>query len=279
MRAIALAGLIALAVAGCDDVCPTGECETRAVVSRQITFATEVDGVSEGFDLDGIVSDGSDPESCRQPDYLGPDGTEGVDNQFAVLWDAIVTIAGDAVEGLVQGAIADGSLLLMVEVDGIDDPVYDDCVGVGIFMGAGKPDIGTDGLITTGQTFDMAPTSPYTRIDCAEIRDGVVLAGPFDGIVPVQILDVGFELEVHDAHLRGTLREDGSMDIVLGAGVPTQQIIDVANDADGFDAGVVIQLVNARADMARDDELQECTQISATILVDGASAFVFEEAE
>jgi hypothetical protein len=276
---ISIVGLAAC-LGGCSpDLCDSGECETRVVVARNISFAMEEgDGVAEGFDLDGRVSEGVDLQSCNQPDYVAPDGRTGIDNQFAVLWEAIVDVIGDAVDGLLVGAINDGNLLFMAEMRGLDDPRNDECVEVNIFLGTGQPLVGTDGLIVPGQTFDVGEEGNLSHIECGVVKDGILTAGPFDGEIPIHILDVQFNLRVHDAMIRGELRDDGSMSAIIGAAVDGQQIIDVAEQNDYRLEGLVGTLVRNRSDMGR-DEFGDCQRLSATMIYDGISAYTFEDAQ
>lgn len=273
--ALALAALTA--AAGCSPaLCESGDCENRVIVARNIAFATEQPGgVAEGFDLDDIVSTGTDTTSCNREDYVAPDGREGIDNQFAVLWDAIVNVIGDAVDGLILGAINDGFLLFMIELDGIDDLENDDCVRVEIYVGEGKPIVGTDGYIASSQTFGRGDKGPLSVIECGTIVDGVLDAGPFDGELPISILDVSFDLEVFDARFRGRLNPDGTVTAVLGAAIDSAQIIEVGEGADYRLEGLVGPLVRNRSDMAR-DEFGDCQRLSATMLYDGTTAFFYD---
>lgn len=278
-RAVSFTIAAALAAAGCSDPlpCSSGTCEDRVAVGQYITFGVEEpEGVTPGFDLDDLVSSGDDFESCRQPDFVAPDGTRGIDNQFALLWAAITDIIGDAADGLLMGAINDGNLLMMVRFEGIDDLEYDDCVDVSVFLGEGKPFIGTDGLITSGQTFDVAPDTPMSRVACAVLEDGVVTTDHFDGVIPISILDVSFDLEIYQARLRAELHDDGSITATIGAGVSVDQVIEVAEGADYRLEGLVSTLVRNRADLAP-DEYGECQRMSATLLVDGTRAFLYED--
>lgn len=278
-----LCTLLALAtlVSACDTedagLCASGECEPVVVVARGIAFATEqADGVSMGFDLDGRISDGTDFESCRQEDYVSPDGEPGIDNQFSILWKAITNVIDDAVDGLLRGAINDGSLLFIIELTGVDDRLNDDCVDLRILQGAGKPDIGTDGYITSGQTFDIASDSPQSYFPCATLRDGVLEAGPFDGEVPVSVLDFNFTMRVYNALVRATLHEDGSMTAMIGTALEAEQIIEIGESADFRLVGLVSTLVRNRADLDP-DEFGECQKMSGTLLLDGVSAFMYED--
>jgi hypothetical protein len=271
----------ACAAAACtDELCPSGDCEPRVFVARDIAFAVEgPDGVSDGFDLDGVVSAEGDPAGCGQPDFVAPDGRPGIDNRFAVLWSAVVELIGDAAEGLVRGAINSGTLLLIIELRGVDDPREDDCVDVNLILGAGLPDVGTDGYITSGQTFDIDTAAPFTTVPCARVRDGVLEVGPFDGALRMSVLEVNADLRMHGARIRGPLAPDGSFDGLMGAGLEIDQIVEVANSTDNIPdevQGLVETLVGNLADLAR-DEFGDCRHISAALHYQGVSAFLYED--
>ena len=137
--------------------------EERVAVLRQIAFILEdPSGVAEGFNLDGVVSDESDDGSCNKPDLTSPSGEPGIDNSLASLWSNLQMLSPDlvAVDSLIQGAIDDGQLLLLMNVDGIDDPMNDECVNITVRRATGMPMLGTDGLITSGQTFDVDTSAP-----------------------------------------------------------------------------------------------------------------------
>jgi hypothetical protein len=55
------------------------------ILFRGITFTREDMGVSDGFDLDGRVSDRGDAQSCRKADFTSTDGRTGIDNQISQL--------------------------------------------------------------------------------------------------------------------------------------------------------------------------------------------------
>ena len=217
---------------GCTDdagLCATGQQrDTQIVVTSQLHFVVpDEDGVSEGFDLDGRVSGEKDTPSCSRRDYVAPDGTPGIDNQFSELWKVLIAAVGDAVEGLIQGVINDGTLLLIFRVEGIDDPVNDSCVNVSLFKGAGRPDLGTDGFIAPSQTFDVAAGTPFTQT-AGYIEDGVLHAGPFDTVIPLAIFQVVADLELEGAFLEARFTEEGGLSGIIAGGVRDEQIMQVA---------------------------------------------------
>ncbi len=173
-----------------------------------LTEADE-DGFVAGFDLDGLVSDGSDAESCYQSDFTSPDGTPGVDNQLATLTPLFDQIGLGAFQSFVQAAIEEGGLLLMWQIDGFDDAANDDEITLTMRLGIGTPLLGTDGKLLSGQTFDISPTSPDIVATNARIEEGILHAGPFDTILPVVVFGVLYELPVERAFIRAELTYDG----------------------------------------------------------------------
>src|SRR5690606_32862511 len=96
-----------------DDVDP-GPPPPRVFVIDTMRFATEREpGVANGFDLDGVVSDGSDPASCGHADYTSPEGEPGIDNTLASLVPLFELAGIGAAEGLIQNTIVEGGILLM----------------------------------------------------------------------------------------------------------------------------------------------------------------------
>jgi hypothetical protein len=280
---------LALLVAGCSDEA-YGRCEQssrsgskRIVVTTSLTFVVPVDGVSDGFDVDHTTSDSTDTLSCGRSDFVSPDGVEGIDNQFAALWSILVNAVGGAVEGLIETAINEGRLLLMFQIDGIDDPLHDDCVNVHIYNGSGRPELGTDGTIAPSQTFDVQEGTPHTWTR-GRIADGVLEAGPFDVVIPIAIFDVVADLELHGGYVRATFDEQGGMNATIGGGVENEQVMDVARMAAEND-GTAQQLVpllpivlGANSDLGYDADEDECTQLSTVMSFTATPAYLFEDA-
>lgn len=288
LRGITLAALVA-ALPACgqdaaDDAAPEtdaapperideGEPAPRArqawVISR-LEFGRVVSaGVSHGFDLDGRVSDNTDRESCRKPDYTAPDGTPGIDNQLAELIPALEQIAGDALDGLVQGAINDGALMMVVEQR--DD-------GVALTQAAGVPFLGTDGFILADQTLPMDPEAPVAVTDgfeMMEMDEGTMIeAGPIMVPIPVDILNVHFTLNVRNGRFRFVVRDDGTMQGLMGGEIEVDEVID-AIDEGGVDSATNIArtVLNGRADMARDED-GKCHAFSAVLLFDAVPVYL-----
>lgn len=247
---------------------------TRAAVVDGLFFARDLSpGVSEGFDLDGVVSSPGDPEGCLHADRTSPDGTPGIDNAFAGLIPVLDATEASAIEPLVQGAIAAGDLLVLVELDGLDDPVNDDCVDVTLVRGErATPLLGPDGRLLDGQTF-LPVDGARSTVTCVPLVDGVLQAGPFTLDLPIRILDVELALGMRDAQLRLALDPDGSMRGVLGGAVPLEGILVILEEDDLGDLRDLVEgLILLAADLWPGEA--GCDALSVTFELTATLAFV-----
>jgi hypothetical protein len=277
---VALSAATSLAGCGPDDerprVCSTGG--SRGAVVTALGFTRIVkEGVAPGFNLDGMVSDGTDYISCGKVDFTSPEGTVGVDNQLAKLVPDVEEIVGNAVDGLLQGAINDGQLVILMDLDGVDDFVNDPCVDVSVQVGEKRrPSLGTDGEIEAYQTFNPDAAAELSHTNLAQIKDGVLEAGPFPLAIPLAIFDVAFTVHVQDAHIRMTIDNDGKMRGYLGGGIFPGEITDgVKNGAGLADIVPLIRLaLDASTDLGWNEEEGLCEQLSATLEMAAVPAFV-----
>lgn len=231
-------------------------------------------GVVDGFDLDDRASTAGDPMSCRHADFTSPDGVPGIDNQFARLLPVVDSMTGGAVDGLIQGAVNNGQLLLAVTMDGVDDLREDACVRLTFQRVQGVPLVGSDMRIDPGQTFDLMRDEPVGRAT-ARIRGGVLEAGPFELPFPVAVLDARFVMDLHGARIRARVGPDGSFSGVIGAGINWQAVGETIARY-GIGEGLQSMLVGALrlfADLAPDSG-GVCRQISAGLRFDARPAFV-----
>ncbi len=267
--------------AGLDE--PSGELDrSRLLVAvDSIAFVREsAPGVVDGFDLDGVVSVGDDAGSCFVSDYTGPDGTAGVDSNFATFVPLLANTQLGAIETLIQNSIDEGGLLLLWQLEGVDDLVDDDNVTLRFRLGKGEPLLGTDGFLLSGQTFHLHDESPDLSAPNATITDGVLVAGPFDTILPIVVFNEHYSLSIHGAYLRATLTFDGNMvDGIMSGGVPIADIETIAVKADSMSKDVLEDLapiLAAIGDLAPDED-GDCQEMSAGLTFSGVSADLHED--
>lgn len=259
---------------------PTSVVAVRVAAIDTMGFTRESSpGIAPGFDLDAKVSAKGDAATCGQPDLTTPDGLPGVDNQLALLVPLFDLAGIGALEGLIQSAIEDGGLLLMLQLDGLDDPVNDDTITATLRIGQGKPLLGTDGLLLAGQTFRPNPDYADSPVPNARVTNGVLEAGPFDTRLPIVVFGVHYELGIRNARLRATVTWDGGLqDGLLGGGVPVADLIAIATVANSADFGIlaaVEPLLVGATDMDQGPD-GTCAQLSAALTFSAVGAFLQE---
>lgn len=275
--------MIPLVLAACsgDDLRERGprECdakgEQRMVLVRSLKFVREADGVSDGFDLDGVATADGAPDGCGIPDLVAPDGTGGIDNAFAYLLPALEQTEAQAVEPLVNQAIADGNLLVTIELSELDDEVDDACADLVVGRGAGVPMVGSDGALLPGQTIERDVEAPTFETD-AEIVDGTFEV-PLEILLPVQIFAVDLQFQLRDGRLRGTLHDDGTVTGVFGGGVDVDYLMQIVREenVDPSLEGILGGLLALWSDLAPDDT-GTCKQLSMAFEYEAVPAYFFE---
>lgn len=262
-----------------DVAAPVAPPAVPVLVFDTMTLTREVEpGVAPGYDLDERTSAKGDSLSCGHADFVSPTGAGGVDNQLALIVPLLEFAGLGAVEALIQAAIEDGGLLFMFQVSGLDDPVDDPQVDLTFRVGQGKPLLGTDGLLLAGQTFEPNPEFPSAVVPNGRVVDGWLEGGPFHAKVLIVVFGVRYELRVLDARFRARVGPDGTLtEGLLGGGVPVDDLLVLAQTADGGQQGiydVVAPLVTGSADMLPADGA--CTRLSAALTFSAKSAWLME---
>jgi hypothetical protein len=276
----------ALALIGCsadEGSAPTSRSVGSVVIGAN--FGREFgNGVAEGLDVDGTVSVDGDPDHCGKADFTSPDGRPGVDNQFATLLPLIEGIVGqENITQLLGAAIANGQLLIVLRLDGVDDLTNDDDVTVRLGAGLGAPYLDADRKYEPYQTFGFdAASAPVSVFEGGRIVDGVLTAGPADAVLPVRVLDANFNLAVKGSFLRFQVKPEpiyggAALDGVLGGAIGVKDFEGIVSglNIDPALIQTVPTIVGGAADIAP-DEAGRCTRISATLTVQTETGFVVD---
>jgi hypothetical protein len=264
------------------DDCTTGE--SHFYVLNTLDIAGETMGVANtapGFNLDGIVSDGSDTEGCNAPDYMSPEGEAGIDNALAGLLPILNMFAGD-ISGTIASQINDGSLLVLVEVQHVDDFTNDACVGMNLYVGEvpamGMPTL-EGGLIAAGQTFDINPESvdamgaPLISVEGATITGGRMNASTPIISIPVPLEEgVVLNLNIREARVAGNISANSMSGGLIGGALAVSELASAveALDIGGVDAATVESVLGGQADMRGTD--MECSSVSTALSFTGVDA-------
>lgn len=238
------------------------------------------DGTSPGFDLDGRTSTENDALGCGITDYVGVDGTPGVDNGMGRLLPTLELTEFQAVEGLVAQTIASGGFLLTFRLDGVDDPANDACVDLTVGRAEGDVLLGTDGLLEVGQTVDRDEDAEELVFRGLQMTDGHLQAQPLDLSVPLQVFEVSLDFDLTGGALSVDLADDGHLSGVFGGGVDTAYIMSIATNED-VDADLVDlmgTLLSLYADLQPNDA-GTCDQLSVNFEYEAIPAWFFDEGE
>lgn len=284
MRALLLAGLLSISGGtwgfGCsaaeEPECTSGR--SQAYIITALGFTRESPrGVAAGFNLDNRVSARPESESCGKLDLVDPKGQQGIDNQLALFIPEIEKRFGNAVDGIIQGAINDGRLLIMFDVKNVNDTQNDSCVNLDVTLAEGKPALGTDGTVEAYQTFDLRKVGQRTsNAKSGSFKSKVFNIGPFDLHIPIAIFDVSFLVHMRDARVTFTLDEEGNAEGLLGGGVSIDEIADGVQSGAGL-ADIIPQiraLGKLASDLGYDEDQGVCRLMSATLAFKARPAFM-----
>ena len=249
-----------------------------AFVMSQVALiaSADEDGAVLGLNLDGRVDDMPAPESCNKLDFTAPDGTPGIDNQLSLFGPILGLFGGDPA-ALVQGAINEGSLLILVEFEGLDSFENDNNVTVRLHFGEGPTDVGNDGQLVPGQSFDIKPGTISVEVRDVRVVDGHLDATGFETVLPVAILDQRFDLPIFSGHLSLDFDvEAGEVNGLLGGAVPTRTLIEdlILMIPGGQDVAPIATLSLSRMADIAPNATGGCDQISTALTVHGVTAFV-----
>jgi hypothetical protein len=293
IHALPLAALMAVATAALSSCAGNAPGETHVYVIDELRILVSpeiVDGVPivDGFDIDGV--DGPPPGgNCRamnQADYVAPDGRTGIDNQLA--GGGLATVvrllaeqeedSSALFEGLVQGAVTAGTLLVLLQFDDVNSFVNDDHVTMTLLLGQPfNVGVGTDGRLLAGQSFDIRADTEPVVVE-TRIRDGVLLAQGVELELTGSILDVEFEIPITLGQLRVEFNPNGTVTGVLGGALPWNTIADVIPRIGGAAQFATLgrRILGGIADIMN-FETGECDRLSASIRVHGVPAFILDE--
>jgi hypothetical protein len=248
------------------------------LVVRELVFSVEEsEGIARGMNLDGLISDDSDIRGCRKADYVSPTGQEGIDNQLGFLVPLVEQTLGNVITGTVQSSINEGSLLIVIGMQGLDDRTADDCVGLSVQRGGGMPLIGTDGLIEPWQTFSLEAEGGQNFAPDASMTEGILLAGPFEFELSLVIQGNPFYFAMKNSWARLELGETGEVvHGMLAGGIDVAALSETLMSVEAGDfARLVVPLLRSEADMAP-NEMGRCQQISTAFEFEAVPGFVFE---
>lgn len=247
-----------------------------------------------GFDLDQLVSSAGSPSpnECAHDDFTGPGAEQGIDYNFLrIIFDEEQKEDGEyvfggfregqLVDGVINGAVKNGSMTVLLDVQGVDDPQNDEEVTVQVFGSEDSPMKGTDDEVLPFATLSVHPNARFhTKVVTGSIVNGLLTAGPLDLIFPINIQIVNDEFVIHDSWLRIELGDDAFEGLIAGfwdvsnirdiIGKPTTDNGNAANfTIEQFEEAMVLH-----ADGDYDPDAGLCTSFTTMFSFRGVQAFI-----
>lgn len=254
--------------------CGTGLCADGPLYATTTLAFIEADaqGHTRGFHLEG-----ADTGACPSSNNTDVNGNP-VDNQVANVIPVLYSQIGSALPTLIQNAVNDGGIALVLEIVG--DPTRDTNVHLVVHHGSGAPLLGADKLMLANQTLMLATEAPLGICRNAKVANGVLSCGPFDMTLPVQVFGVDYSVDFLDMLMTMTLPADGADSEVLLGGAVTianiKHIAEVAGPGAGDLGPVVDNVIPGLADVP-DPVTGECNRISGAIGMTARSVYAISK--
>lgn len=241
---------------------------TLTYVISVLQIPAEAGGVAPGFNLDatdsGPTGSSSPTATCEEftvdfTSALDP-GHVGVDSIFSMLVPTVEALLDPAMcggsttgcvdRGIAQ-SIAGGSLLLLIEIDGVDSVVNDPDVTVGLYLGAvpggGPPLLDGAGRLAPGQTF--ATASAIGVPVRSDIFLGRVRVLPGTITLPMSTTGIPLPSTIANAELRADVALDGLSNGHLGGSTPVSWFVAEAERLSPGSGATVEPILEAYADI------------------------------
>jgi hypothetical protein len=230
--------------------------------------------VAPGLDLDG---------KAGKEDFIGLDGTEGVDNQ---LWRAVGCNKLMREQGEPETArktIVSATSPTLIELRGVDDVRNDPQVTVTVHAGAEPLSRDGRGQGLAGASFAIDPDPQFRATARGRIVDGVLTTDPFDFRVKYDEQIIHTTRDFRGARIRAELKPDGSIDGGI-YGYQTlashwswmEQLTHIAAGVTSISCPGVKRTSELLADGYRDKRTGRFTAISSAYNFVGVRAFVIK---
>ncbi len=243
-------------------------------------------GILAGFDLDGLISTASSPVAgeCAHNDFAGMSGEQGFDYQF---WRAVGCIRGfqknEISHSVVEEAVINGSMTILVDLEGVENTDNDSEVVAQVFGSTDVPAIGADGDVLPFATLTTHENVLYHGAPgTGEIVDGVLLAGPMDINLRLNIQIVDGDQTMRDAYLRVEFLPDGSIKGQMYGYQPIAEAYNIFGVQAGPAGAAALSYtctglwgaLKSQADGHPDPETGACSTISVGYRFEAVPAFV-----
>lgn len=256
-----------------------GDGMTRVYVVSQVTVPANEMGATAraaGFNLDDTVSTG-DGATCVDltPDFISltDPGETGVDNALGDLVTTIEDIADIDLDETLATQIAEGSLLLLMEVTDIDSFSNDSSVSLRLYLGSvpggGAPEL-AGAALAPGQTFDGEALGTAVQ---GRITGGRLRAETPSLTIAINTSDLAFDLVISDAVVGASITDTALANGAIGGALTLADLRTIVAEVAPGNEGAVDSIVAGFADLrpsAADPET--CEALSVGLLFSAVEA-------
>lgn len=253
----------------------TGADDQCLFVASTLSIGVEdMNGNVPGFDIDGRISDATDDVGCNQEDWVSPEGVMGIDNQLASLAPTLEAALGEDLQPTIDGAIADGSIIILMDLKGVestnDDTVTMD-LALGSVAGGGAPMLSGSAL-APGQSFTIDET--YVSDAAGAISGGVLdieidtlpLSIPFDETTTIA-------LTIRSARVQANVTATPALtNGLIGGSLNIDELVTTVEEvAPDIDPALIQTTLEGVADLEPDGD-GICQNVSVGITFEGVEA-------
>ena len=237
------------------------------------------EGIVPGFDLDGAVSDPSQPHPCGWDDFTSPYGTPGIDNQAAILSPLFDAVGFGQAHQYLQTSIEASGFFILFDLSGVDDLENDPEIDVVYEVGGGSGVMDSAGTLVPYQTMCVQDDSPSVVATEAYIEDGVLHA-KFDAIVLlISMFERVYPFTIAETHLMGNISGEGFItDGVVGGRLSIEELLNLISKMGQNQGGLTETMQPIIAGLGDlPSESGECGGMSGALVFDTVPAFFYPE--
>lgn len=236
----------------------------KIYVIDEIRFARQTPEGVWGFNIDEHISDGSDAAGCYHEDLIDPLGNKGIDNAMSGLVPALELTEAAAIEPLIDEAIRNGNLVLLLK--------YDESI-LSIYKGVGSPMVGTDGKVLDGQSFVVEEEA--LQVVSLQNEANTRVGYPFSLQIGLSVMGNDINFDMSKGGIRFEKDADGSLIGSFGGAIPLSSLLVIANDDQVGPNELFVGLIESAADLFPDDDGQ-CQYFSIAFSFHAIPAFFIE---
>lgn len=261
-----------------------GDGETQVYVLSTVSIPESMgsgaSATAAGFNLDNMVTPG-DPAAANcvdaTPDFNSSNdpGETGVDNALSGLVSTIEGLLsdGESLDETIGAQIAEGSLLIMMEVRDIDSYTNDSSIEVQLYLGSVP---GGAAPMLSGAT--LAPGQTFEGMALGSAQAGTITSGRMR--VQTRLLtlsintgDVALDLNIRNAQVRANITPTALVNGAIGGSLRVEEIADAAEEIMSGLRDTVLSVLGGVADLEpQAADPQTCDSLSVGILFGAVEA-------